>query len=111
MKKIFILLLLGISLAACDDKDSSSCLTRATVKDLAGLDGCGFVFELEDGSKLEPLILMTLVADPANPLYGFEFVDGKQVKIGYEELAGASSCMSGQLVEITCLEEVGSFEN
>lgn len=111
MKKLFIFLLIGFSFAQCDEKDSASCSTYATVKDLTGLDGCGFVFELENGSRLEPLILMTLVADPNDPLQGFEFVDGKRVKIAYEELDNASACMVGPVVKITCIEEIGSLEN
>lgn len=111
MKRLFTLLLIVFSFVRCDDKNSSSCATNATVKDLTGLDGCGFVFELEDGSRLEPLILETLVADPNDPLYGFEFADGKRVKITYEELDNASACMAGQVVKITCLQQIGSLEN
>jgi hypothetical protein len=42
-----------------------------------------------------------------NPLFNFEFADGKQVKIGYEILKNeASICMVGDVVKITCLEEI-----
>jgi len=85
----------------------------ATVKDLTGLDGCGFVFELADGSKLEPQMLFYCGTPPLpkevteNPLYDFQWVDGKQVRIAYEEIPDAASiCMAGKIVKITCLEEV-----
>jgi len=85
----------------------------ATVKDLTGLDGCGFVFELTDGTKLEPQMLFFCGTPPLpkevteNPLYDFQWVDGKQVRIAYEEIPDASSiCMAGKIVKITCLEEV-----
>lgn len=85
----------------------------ATVKDLTGLDGCGFVFELADGSRLEPQMLFFCGTPPLpkevteNPLYNFQWVDGKQVRIAYEEIPDAASiCMVGKIVKITCLEEV-----
>lgn len=85
----------------------------ATVKDLTGLDGCGFVFELADGTKLEPQMLFFCGTPPLpkevteNPLYNFQWVDGKQVRIAYEEIPDAASiCMAGKIVKITCLEEV-----
>jgi len=85
----------------------------ATVKDLTGLDGCGFVFELADGTKLEPQMLFYCGTPPLpkevteNPLDDFQWVDGKQVRIAYEEIPDAASiCMAGKIVKITCLEEV-----
>jgi len=87
----------------------------ATVKDLTGLDGCGFVFELADGSRLEPQMIGYCGTPPLpkeiteNPLYDFEWVDGKQVRIAYEEIPDAASiCMVGKIVKITCLKEVSS---
>ncbi len=84
----------------------------ATVKDLTGLDGCGFVFELADGSRLEPQMLFYCGTPPLpkevneSPLYNFQWVDGKQVRIAYEEIPDAASiCMVGKIVKITCLEE------
>ncbi len=87
----------------------------ATVKDLTGLDGCGFVFELADGTKLEPQMLFYCGTPPLpkdvteNPLDDFQWVDGKQVRIAYEEIPEvASICMAGKIVKITCLEEVST---
>ena len=87
----------------------------ATVKDLTGLDGCGFVFELADGTKLEPQMLFYCGTPPLpkevteNPLDDFQWVDGKQVRIAYEEIPDvASICMAGKIVKITCLEEVST---
>jgi hypothetical protein len=86
----------------------------ATVKDLTGLDGCGFVFELSDGSKLEPIRQVIRCGTPPlpkevteDPLYNFQFVDGKKVRIAYEEITEAASiCMVGKVVKITCLKEI-----
>ena len=87
--------------------------TLATVRDLRGLDGCGFVFELADGKRLEPFRMFYCGTPPIpqeqiqDPLINFEFVDGKQVKIGYEVMENqASICMVGSIVKITCIEEL-----
>ena len=100
-----------ISAVSCDNG------VLATVRDLSGLDGCRFVFELTDGSRLEPMRLMYCGTPPLpkevteDPLYDFQFVDGKQVRIGYEEIQDAASiCMVGKMVRITCLEEINSVE-
>lgn len=123
MKTLFYsLLFLSVSSAflSCDDEPMSvSCdhATFATVKDLTGLDGCGFVFELADGTKLEPQMLGYCGTPPLpkevteNPLYNFQWVDGKQVRIGFEEVPDAMSiCMVGKIVKIICIEEINSTE-
>lgn len=118
MKKLLILFVVGFAFAQCGDDDHKSCSTFATVRDLTGLDGCGFVFELEDGTRLEPVRTLFCGTPPLpkeateDPLYGFEFVDGKRVKISYEETGDMSICMVGPTVKITCIKEiVGTSED
>jgi hypothetical protein len=115
MKKILTLLFVSMIVFSCTDdiEVDEGCSTPATVKDLTGLDGCGFVFELEDGTRLEPQRIFFCGTPPLpkeaieDPLYNFQFVDGKKVLIDYEELDGAMSiCMAGPVVRITCLKEV-----
>jgi len=113
MKKLLLFFIVGFTFVQCNDDDKSSCSTSATVRDLTGLDGCGFVLELEDGTRLEPRVLLPFCGTPPipkeiteDPLYGFEFVDGKRVKISYEETGDMSICMVGPVVKITCIEEV-----
>jgi len=116
MKKTFwSVVLITTMFSACDDnlmRVSCNDGVRATVRDLTGLDGCGFVFELEDGTRLEPNRIGYCGTPPLpkeiteDPLFNFEFVDGKQVIIGFEEVGGASICMVGAIVKINCLEEV-----
>lgn len=123
MKKLTIALtfLSTIFFLSCEDDkiNNVSCDNGelATVRDLTGLDGCGFVFELADGTRLEPMRLMFCGTPPLpkevteDPLYDFQFVDGKQVRIGYEEINDAASiCMAGKIVRITCVEELHSIE-
>jgi hypothetical protein len=100
---------------SCDDRMQAECedAVLATVKDLSGLDGCGFLFELADGTRLEPQRLFFCGTPPLpkevteDPLYNFEFVEGKQVRIGFVEVTDAVSiCMAGRIVKITCIEEI-----
>ncbi|MCC6413326.1 MAG: hypothetical protein IT270_16810 [Saprospiraceae bacterium] len=68
----------------------------ATLKDMTGLDGCGFVIQLPDGTLLEPINLNEFVTAP---------VDGQSVQVEYDTVfANISFCMTGNMVQITCLE-------
>jgi hypothetical protein len=122
MKNVFVpslLLAAMISLLACDNEPlSGSCKTPAIVRDLSGLDGCGFVFELNDGSNLIPVALFwcgtpPLPKDmPEDPLADFTLRDGMGVLIDYEELQDiATVCMAGKAVRITCIEEARVMHN
>jgi hypothetical protein len=115
-KRFLVIGMIILAFSACEnDSLNVSCDTgvRATVRDLTGLDGCGFVFELRNGTRLEPQRMLYCGTPPLpkeiteDPLFGFEFVDGKQVIIGYEVAEDAGSiCMVGPIVKITCLQEV-----
>ncbi len=114
-----IVLFVSILLPGCEDESHVGCdrAVFATVKDLTGLDGCGYVFELSDGTRLEPQMLAYCGNPPLpseiteNPLYNFQFVDGKTVRINYEVVPDAMSiCMAGKIVKITCIEEVNAGE-
>jgi hypothetical protein len=99
----FALLLMG-----CEEEPTTGKCDNAvfaTVRDLTGLDGCGFVFELADGTRLEPYISVAKEG-LENPLYNFQFADGKTVWITYEEKTDvAGICMVGKIVTITCITE------
>ena len=119
MKKFLTLGLLFLILLSCTNEGYSPSVpctqgVEATVRDLTGLDGCGFIFELEDGTRLEPKRIMLFCGTPPlpkevteDPLFQFEWIDGKRVKIGYDVLTDAVSiCMVGSMVKITCIEEL-----
>ena len=121
MKKLSIIVLSFLLIACNEDEgifDTKECSVSAIVRDLTGLDGCGFVFELSDGTRLEPIRLFYCGTPPLpkevteDPLFNFEFVDGKKVRIGYEDATPeyASICMVGKMVKITCVEEVAITE-
>ena len=113
MKKVGILILMVLVFVQCDDDNQPDvCSTPATVRDLAGLDGCGWVFELQDGTRLEPLRIFRCGTPPLpkemteDPLNNFEFIDNKKVLINYEVVPNmTSACMVGTVVRITCISE------
>ena len=116
--KTFIALLLMIFLfPQCSEEGlKKACSTRATVRDLTGLDGCGFVFELEDGTRIEPIVTYMCGTKPLpkeateDPLFNFSFAEGKRVLISFEPASNATICMAGFPAIITCLSEI-SEEN
>jgi hypothetical protein len=120
MKGIVLILTLSITLLSCEEGFDGSvpCYrgVEATLRDLSGLDGCGFVFVLNDGTKLEPIRLLYCGTPPLpkevteDPLFQLEWVDGKKVIIGYEVTKALNACMAGPIVKITCLTEVGTSQ-
>ena len=112
-----LMIVLSVIASSCEEgpDPSKQCATPAIVRDISGLDGCGFVFELKDGTRLVPVPLLFCGTPPLpqeiteHPLYNFEFVDGKQVIIGYAETNEfADVCMAGKTVLITCLQELNT---
>ena len=84
----------------------ATCNAGATVKDLTGLDGCGLVFELNDGTVLIPE-KRTYIQAPRpeeDPFYHARLKDGDHVKIGFRSVDLATTCMAGKVVFITCIE-------
>jgi hypothetical protein len=94
MKKLLFLALILV-LVSCAQQH---CPNGVPVKmrNLSGLDGCGWVLELTDGSRLEPINLNT---------YNLNLVEGKKIYITYEDFPGASICMVGKIVKITSVCE------
>ncbi len=64
----------------------------AYLRDFNGLDGCGWVLELNNGNYLEPQNLSDFSVD---------LVDGNEVRIEYQLTNNASVCMTGVVVELT----------
>jgi hypothetical protein len=108
------LILLG-TVTSCQKNEipqPNACGTLATIRDLRGLDGCGFVLELENGERLEPVYDYGFCGTPPLPAPTIDkvnFADGKRVSIAYKVLPDRGSiCMTGKVVEITCISEAGT---
>jgi len=78
---------------------SGACEETALIKDMRGTDGCEWLLELDDGTRVLPA---------AMPKIDFEFENNVLVKIGYMEVKdGMSACMAeNKIVNITCIEKV-----
>lgn len=93
----FALLLMLALLACSKSNDTSACPdgVEATFRDLTGLDGCGYVLELKDGSILEVVNLDQLSVTPE---------EGLKVRVKYNNAPNfASICMAGTLVTVDCI--------
>lgn len=94
-----LIIAITIVLAGCNAEKNAcgSDAVKATLKDFTGLDGCGWVLVLDDGSRLEPLNLGSQTIAPA---------DGKKIWLTYKVANNSASiCMVGEMVEITCISE------
>jgi hypothetical protein len=98
MKKtlLYLLLILLPALSACEK--SSTGWIKGTIQDLTGLDGCGFVIQLEDQSYLEPVNLSDFASSAT-------IVDDQKVWVKYKEVTGGSICMVGKIIEIKDLQD------
>ncbi|HEY9046155.1 MAG TPA: hypothetical protein VIN08_09675 [Ohtaekwangia sp.] len=116
MKNTLKILFITAVMLACHDKEEEivepgDCSIPATVRNKQGLDGCGYVFELTDGTILEPAPLLFCGTPPLPskeqyPLIDFQFAEGKKVLLEYEVTDMPSACMLGKTVNITCIHEV-----
>jgi hypothetical protein len=113
MRQILIAAWIGIFFSNCAEQKITHCISEtcpfeATVIDLRSLDGCDFVFELKDGTRLIPerRIYVRAPEKEADPVYYYQFVNGARVTIGFNESSSLSSCMAGQMVYITCITEM-----
>lgn len=120
MKKNYLWVLLGGVIMSgfwsCETEAveiADDCVYNAVVEDFTGLDGCGYLFKLDNGDYLEPVWTWRCGTPPVsedaeeNPLMGFQFEHGKRVRIGFNETNDFGSiCMKGKMVFITCVEEL-----
>lgn len=88
--------LVALSFSACKtSRQQGDCKYEGVVKDMSGLDGCKWVIELNDGTRLQPVEL----ADSS-----FKLSNEQRVKVSYTELKDRMSvCMNGKLVRIDCI--------
>ncbi len=92
--KVFLLLTFVLLIFSACNRSTCENAQAATIVDYTGLDGCGLVIQLQNGTVLEPVNLNDFNLTPT---------DGMKVWVKYHEIAGGSICMVGQIVEIDCL--------
>ncbi|MCI5080617.1 MAG: hypothetical protein MRY78_02935 [Saprospiraceae bacterium] len=99
--RILLFLLLSLAFGACKTTQNTTaeCTETGTVKNLQGLDGCDLIINTGDGRAFIP-------TDAS--LEKFALEDSQQIRFGYklrDDLMGI--CMAGQIVELTCVEQLG----
>jgi len=101
MKKILFLGMLASTVlvfSACKKNNGCSQSEKAVVRDFSETsDTCGILFQLEDGTKLEPNNLTEY------PLMNYE--EGELVWLSYKAASGTSICGLGDVVKIKCISE------
>lgn len=99
MKYVFGVLAISALVAVSCGKKTGGCYKgeKAVVKDFSDSDTCGIVFQLEDGTKLEPTNLAEFK--------GIDYTHGSLVWVSYKPASGASTCGIGDIVELKCVAE------
>ena len=95
---IFLFAFLAIIITACQNDDDEIRLEDVgMVVDYAGAGNCGFIIELANGARIQPLYYPE----------GFTFSQGQQVHVEYVELTNVvPSCDRGTPAEIVFIEEL-----
>ena len=99
MKRFVVILSLFILVfTGCQDEDSEILFQETgTVVDYAGAGNCGFVIELDNGNRIQPLYYPK----------GFMFTNGQRVLVEYIELNNIiNGCDRGVACEIKYAEEL-----
>ncbi|OIQ29734.1 MAG: hypothetical protein BM564_05890 [Bacteroidetes bacterium MedPE-SWsnd-G2] len=100
MKQLLLLCLaVTFTTVACKENKKTKCPNgvSATVKDMKGLDGCSWIFELEDGTNVQPFNLDE---------FEFHFEDLQKIVVSYTEDKGmAGICMMGPMVRVSCIDK------
>lgn len=99
MKRIiYLLLLVATIFTACNKEvEEITLMDSGTVVNYAGAGNCGFVIELDNGGKIQPLFFPD----------GFVFSEGQRVLVEYSEMQNiVSTCDRGIASEIISIEEL-----
>lgn len=94
---IFLFAAFAILFTACQNNDEIILEEVGIVVDYASAGNCGFIIELENGAKIQPLYYPE----------GFTFSQGQRVHVQYAELTNViPSCDRGTPSEILFVEEL-----
>lgn len=94
----FLYTLLIIALLCCESGTTDRCGNAQTgvLKNLTGLDGCAWIIQLPDSTKLEPVNIDT---------FDIDLIENRQVCFRYHERPDLGSiCMVGKVVELDFIE-------
>ncbi|MEX1002084.1 MAG: hypothetical protein WDZ35_08210 [Crocinitomicaceae bacterium] len=101
MKKLLFAGVVGavmISVSSCNKNNGCpNNSEKAFVRDYTDSDTCGILFQLEDGTKLEPI--------NRSEFPNINYEDGQLIWLKHKEASGASICGMGEIIEIKCVSE------
>lgn len=98
MKRLIIMLfLVAVIITGCQQEEEFTFQETGLVVDYAGAGNCGFVIELDNGNRIQPLYYPD----------GFIFAHGQRVLVEYVELSNViPTCDRGAACEIKYIEEL-----
>uniref|UniRef100_UPI003217F965 NigD1/NigD2 family lipoprotein n=1 Tax=uncultured Draconibacterium sp. TaxID=1573823 RepID=UPI003217F965 len=98
MKRLVVILSVFVLLfTACQEEDEITFLETGVVVDYAGAGNCGFIIELDNGNRIQPLYY------PQD----FTFMNGQQVLVEYTELGNViNGCKRGVASKVNYIEEL-----
>ena len=85
-----------ISILSCNKQNECENSYRAKLVNMTGLDGCSWMIELNNGTRLEPVNLSD---------FNFNINQNKKIWVVYHPTQFASICMAGEIVTIDCISE------
>ena len=96
-QKILVLALLIVAIQSCSKESECENSHSAKLVDMTGLDGCSWMIELNDGTKLKPTNLND---------FNINLQENQKIWVVYHTAAQmASICMHGEIVTIDCISE------
>ena len=101
MKKLLLVSVVSIAalgMTACNKKNGCpNNSEKAVVRDFSDTDTCGIVFQLEDGTKIEPT--------NRSEFPSINYQEGQLIWVKYKPASGASTCGLGDIVKLKCISE------
>jgi len=98
IKEIIAFVIVSLFLFSCEKETTNNCENsqKGILKNLTGLDGCGWIIQLSDSTKLEPINIDE---------FDIDLLENKSVCIQYHERTDLGSyCMVGKVIEIDFIE-------
>jgi len=96
---VLAITLLALTSSCLEKNDKNTCPNQVEAKiiDMSSLDGCGWMIQLNDGSKLNPINLDD---------FSISLLDGNNIKLSYTENTEMMDiCMSGKIISIICISD------
>ena len=96
-QRILVLALVIMTNHSCNKESECENSQRAKLVNMTGLDGCSWMIELNNGTRLEPTNLNN---------FNINLQENQKIWVVYHTAAQmASICMHGEIVTIDCISE------